>query len=261
MHTLLAYPGGKALLRPFILETLNRFRRVQFREPFFGGGSIGFEMMNRSDRDIWINDVDVGIHCLWQSVKRFPAKLKALLCGFVPSREQFQKLKTFLLSNPVPVEDADVLRIGFAKLMCHRLSFSGLGVMGGSCPREFRWNPAYLCKQVDKLYRSFARTNVRITGADYSELITDESMEALLYMDPPYVLRGAECYMHSFQHEDHVKLSELLRRTPHRWLLSYDDNSTICDLYSGWTNIARIRAGYCLRGCVQKTELLISSGI
>jgi DNA adenine methylase len=260
MHTLLAYPGGKTRLRPFILATLDRFRRVQYREPFFGGGSIGLEMMNRSDRDIWINDKDIGINCLWQAVERFPQHLKALIRGFAPSREQFQKLKTFLLSNPDPFTDEDVLRIGFCKLACHRLSFSGLGVMAGSCPRGFRWNPAYLCEQTDKLHRDFIGANVRITRADYSELITDESVEALLYMDPPYVLRGPGCYLHSFRDEDHVRLSELLRRTPHRWLLSYDDSDMIQKLYRGWSNIARIPAGHSIRNRTKQNELLISSG-
>jgi len=190
MRTLLACPGGKARLSPFILETLNRFKRVQYREPFFGGGSIGLEMMNRSDRDIWVNDRDVGIHCLWQCVKRFPRHLKALIRGFAPSREQFLKLKRFLLSNPVPFTDDDVLRIGFCKLACHRLSFSGLGVMAGSCPRDFRWNPKYLCEQTDRLHRSLVGSNVRITRSDYSELITDESEFSVIVSGPALCLAG-----------------------------------------------------------------------
>jgi DNA adenine methylase len=259
MHTLLPYPGGKARLRPFILQALNRFKPVQYREPFFGGGSIGFEMMNRSDRDIWINDKDTGIHCHWQCVKRFPRHLKALIRGFTPSRDQFQKLKTFLLSNPVPFTDDDVLRIGFCKLACHRLRFNSLGEMSHSCARRLCWNPAYLCQQVDRLHQSLT-SNVKMTQSDYSELITDESAEALLYLDPPYVKKGPKCYRHSFRLEDHVRLSELLRRTPHKWLLSYDDNDTIRDLYSGWSNIARLPSGYSTRGRVENTELLISSG-
>jgi DNA adenine methylase len=260
-NTLFGYVGGKSLLKPRILEALSRFEKSPYREPFFGGGSVGLHMMAYYRSEVWVNDWDVAIHCLWQCVKRFPDQLKALVREFQPSRDNFYKLKAFLLSNPVPVGDDDIIRVGFAKLACHRTSYSGLGVMsrGPRGPDETlvrKWSPDYVCEQTDKLHPHFQR--VRLTQGDYSDLILDESEKSLLYLDPPYYKAGPVCYQHSFRHPDHVRLSGLLRATTHDWLLSYDDHPAIRNLYQDWSDIATIEAPYSITSKKTKTELLIS---
>jgi DNA adenine methylase len=70
------YPGGKSKLRGEITAILNRLidgEDVQYREPFFGGGSIGLNMVSTHGiRKLWMNDKDVGISCLWTSAIRHP---------------------------------------------------------------------------------------------------------------------------------------------------------------------------------------------
>jgi DNA adenine methylase len=158
------------------------------------------------------------------------------------------------------MSDDDIVDIGFAKLACHRTSYSGLGVMSGG-PRGTdetlakMWSPDYICEQTDKLHPHFQR--VRLTQGDYSDLILDETQKSLLYMDPPYYQAGPECYKHSFRYTDHVRLSELLRKTTHDWLLSYDDHPAIRSMYEGWADVATVEAPYTIAR-KKTTELLIS---
>ena len=58
------YPGGKSKLKDRIVCKLNKIssnNTLEYREPFFGGGSIGlsfFEKRPNLDK-IWINDFDL----------------------------------------------------------------------------------------------------------------------------------------------------------------------------------------------------------
>lgn len=258
--TLFGYVGGKSLLKPRVLEALAMFQKNPYREPFFGGGAIGLHMMEYYQNDIWVNDKDNTVHCVWESVRRFPAELKALVRAFTPSRDQFFRLKSYLLSDPVPSSDDDVVRIGFSKLALQKTSFGALGVMAAS-PRDpegtGHWSPANICHVIDDLHPHFQRA--KLTQGDYSDVITDESGPALLYLDPPYFAQGPQCYRHSFRYEDHVRLCELLKRTSHDWVLSYDDHPSIRELYEGWSKIETIPAKYSIRGHRTTNELLISS--
>jgi DNA adenine methylase len=219
-------------------------------------------MMQHFDGDLWVNDKDIGIHAIWQTVARFPRQLKELVCRFTPSTGAFHRIKSFLLNLPTALTVPDTIFLAFAKLAIHKISFSGLGVMASSRPQEWidkQWSAASLCRKIDQFHAALKSKDVRITNGDYSSLIADESVPALLYLDPPYVDKGAECYQHSFRREDHVRLSELLRKTNHKWVMSYDDHDLIRELYQGWSRMDTISTRYSITGQrVTKTELLIS---
>ncbi|MEV1317885.1 DNA adenine methylase [Micromonospora arborensis] len=59
-----------------------------------------------------------------------------------------------------------------------------------------------------------------------------EPDEVVVYLDPPYVTKAQWLYQWSFQSAEHAHLASTLTSTsPYRWLLSYDDTSTVRDLY------------------------------
>ena len=79
--SLVRYPGGKFKLRGQIAQRLAEQAEhdgLEFREPFFGGGSIGLKLLSddMGMRRFWINDKDVGIACLWTSIIRYPGEFK-----------------------------------------------------------------------------------------------------------------------------------------------------------------------------------------
>jgi DNA adenine methylase len=269
------YPGGKAKFQDKIEHKIvERTKRegLQYREPFFGGGGIGLKFLenNPSVKSVWINDRDIGIASLWSSVLAYPTMLKAYVRAFEPTPAKFYEFKEELLGlDTMPFTIVDVIAIGFKKLAIHQLSFSGLGTkaggpLGGKSQEskykiDCRWSPDYLCKKIDRFHHLFSKLTIQYgfcTSLDFELMIQDESKKALLYLDPPYFNKGNELYQYGFKNEDHERLAYLLERTPHDWVLSYDDCPEIRKLYK-WATVEQIEANYTIRSARVKSELII----
>lgn len=279
------YPGGKFKLRDQITERLAEqagCAGLEYREPFFGGGSIGLNLLSEDTgiTKIWINDKDVGIACLWTAVIRFHDDFKERVRSFTPSVEAFYELRDELtMVSAMPVEPASIVDLGFKKLAVHEISYSGLGTksggpLGGVGQKsqykiDCRWSPDYICKKVDKLHDMFAAIEVRgkcCTSRDFADVIEDTRCPALLYLDPPYYVKGNDLYQHGFTIDDHQRLANALRDTEHAWVLSYDDCREVRQLYN-WANVEPLEVNYSITAARDKdtgnrlsrtkTELLI----
>jgi len=262
---LMRYPGGKTRLAKRIVPEIfaqGDLSMVEYREPFVGGGSILHKLLSDTRR-IWINDVDADLAALHTSVMLYPDDLKERILAFEPSPDEFHRMKNELRLGAVDIAYRDTLvERGFYKLAVHRMSYSGLGTMGGALSDTgSRWNPYELCRTIDHVHNLISKNSIRnnsCTSVDFNELILDDSRPAVLYIDPPYVAKGGECYEHSFTERDHIRLADALRRTPHGWVLSYDNHPLVRSLYGGWTDIQQISASYSAAGARVATELLIT---
>jgi DNA adenine methylase len=56
----------------------------------------------------------------------------------------------------------------------------------------------------------------------------------VLFFDPPYFDKP-QLYRCGF--DDHERLAHLLKQTPHDWLLTYQDDPEVWELYEGWASI------------------------
>lgn len=284
------YPGGKSKLRQQIIKQLVKdidLSTIQYREPFFGGGSIGLTLVkeHKSINNIWINDFDVGISCLWTAVIQHPKALKDRIMAFKPHVKYFNEFKLELLSlDRLPDNDKRLVDIGFKKLAIHQISYSGLGTKSGGplggveqkskYKIDCRWSPPYICKKLDALTAKFNTLHVhdnRCTKVDFQTMIEDDAKKALIYLDPPYYDKGNDLYQCGFAKEDHERLSVALKKTKHTWVLSYDDVPEIRKLYS-WATLQELTVNYSItalkvkdadtqeeeRISRQKTELLIT---
>jgi DNA adenine methylase len=165
MASFFRYPGGKSKFRDEILTAIAATSNdaMEYREPFFGGGSVGLMVLEDNDhtkqvsqdpfdllfsfdtptkgknakektfgyRSFWINDKDVGIFSLWNAVINNPEELKELVNSFKPSIQAFDDYKQFFLDNPTPTTISEIVECGFRKLAIHQISYSGLGVKSG----------------------------------------------------------------------------------------------------------------------------------
>lgn len=276
--SLLRYPGGKAKLLPQIHKHLTAKLNCdgfEYREPFFGGGAVGIAYMaaNPANRKVWINDKDVGIACLWTSVIRYPELLKSEVLKFAPSIDFFYEFKEELkANNSMPFETKQIVQYGFKKLAIHQMSYSGLGTMSGgplggrdqqniNNRIDSRWSPSNLRKKIDDLHELFSRFEIRenaCTHYDAIDLIECKSSEAILYLDPPYLIEGPNLYQHSFSLSDHCRLADALRYTEHQWVLSYDDCEKIRKLFD-WAEIEKVHVAYSITKPTKKSELIIAS--
>jgi DNA adenine methylase len=64
------------------------------------------------------------------------------------------------------------------------------------------------------------------------------STRSLLYLDPPYYVKGQEMlYASYYEHNDHVEIAEIVRGLSQRWVVSYDDAPQIRELYNGFRSV------------------------
>jgi DNA adenine methylase len=166
-----------------------------------------------------------------------------------------------------------VVELGFKKLAIHQTSYSGLGSKSGGplggrkqeseYKIDCRWSPEYIGGQIEQHNMFMKKIEIRngmCTNFDFEDLINENDTEAIMYLDPPYYVKGNDLYQFGFTEEDHIRLAKLLRNTKHKWLLSYDDCDEVRQLYD-WANIIRIGdISYTIttKTSIKKSELLIT---
>lgn len=274
------YPGGKSKLHKLIISKLKEIsgdKKLEYREPFFGGGSIGIKFLeNFHTKSAWINDKDLGISRLWKLVAESPEPLKNKVRDFKPNINHFDLYKELLIENDRYMTPVDH---GFMKLAIHQISYSGLGVksggpLGGRSQKSIykvdcRWSPKHICKKIDQTHNIFKKIeNFKCTSVDFEELISTKG-EFLIYLDPPYYVHGNSLYQEGFSKKDHIRLAQALKSCDGLWLLSYDDCPEVRSLYKGWARIESVDVNYSItatkdkstgeRKSRKKPELLITN--
>ena len=56
--------------------------------------------------------------------------------------------------------------------------------------------------------------------------------KSLLYLDPPYVQKGPGLYENSFSDSDHRELSNCIRSYDGNWMVTYDTDDLVDELYT-----------------------------
>ena len=72
--TPLRYPGGKTQLSPLVSDLLrsNDLLRGVYAEPFAGGAGVAWRLLLSGHvSEVWLNDIDQGIHSFWKSVLEY----------------------------------------------------------------------------------------------------------------------------------------------------------------------------------------------
>ena len=279
LNNMFRYPGGKSNMKKRILYLFECFFEIngkdfEFREPFFGGGSVGLEILDKIGLDFfWFNDIDKPLICLWKAVQNNPDKLIKRINQYKPSVKSFFKIKEFLIKNTTKPDNMEDVDFGFLKLVIHQISYSGLGVRAGGpiggLKQESkydvgcRWNPKTLVSKVKKWNKLFSDIKREEEGSLFTDVhfenLINNKGNGILYLDPPYFIKGEELYQHHFGLTDHEKLKDCLLNTDFPWVLSYDDCEEIREMYNGYADINDIRMVYTINTARMKNELIITS--
>jgi DNA adenine methylase len=268
------YPGGKKKLLAQVLDRLHVQSDgcTEYREPFFGGGSIGIHYIKEFNPTVChINDKDVNLAALWTSVIAYPELLSARVLNYTPVVEDFWLFRTELEeARPVSDVPEEIVDRGFKKLAIHQISYSGLGTKSGSplggraqasaYKIDCRWSPAKIASKIKKNNELFKLLEVKYaacTSLDFSSLLDDTSTRSLVYLDPPYYVKGNSLYQEGFTQDDHLRLAQKLQNTEHAWVLSYDDCPEIRELYN-WATVEELKVKYSITSMRDKVELLIT---
>lgn len=245
----LRYPGGKQKALEQIARMLPK-SAAEFREPMIGGGSAFFHAKSVGfARDYWINDKFKELVSFWRVVQD-PCMCKQLADDLEKLRSHFtsaEEIKEYFLRVREETP-ADEYREAFLFFFFNRVTFSGTTRAGGfSSAASLKRFTASSIERLRPLPDALA--NVRITNEDFEEVIRAPGKDVFIFLDPPYFtatkLYGKNGSLHAFDHE---RLAQVLRKSKHRFLITYDDCDEIRKLYD-WANITEWRLQYGMNNC------------
>lgn len=90
-----------------------------------------------------------------------------------------------------------------------------------------------------------------------SDVVPAIGRRSLIYIDPPYYVKGAYLYQNHFKHEDHVQLADVISELEgHRWIVSYDNAEQIRKIYSRFDQ-EQFSISYSARNYGKGTEVMV----
>lgn len=237
LRTPLRYPGGKRKLANFIdlLITSNNLKGCDYAEPFTGGAGLAIELLRRGVvRHVYLNDIDPNVYMFWDSVLNRTEDLCKLIQDTPVTMSEWYRQKELLSSN-------DPLIHGFATFFLNRTNRSGIiwgGVIGGKSQTgkwkiDCRFNKSDLIGKIMSIgsAREFISFNNE-DAEDFIEKIHEKfNKNSLIYLDPPYYVKGVGLYENHYKHEDHKKLALRVLDLSTPWVVSYDNHPNIRDMY------------------------------
>lgn len=243
LYTPLRYPGGKARFAPFVarLMEINGLTNGHYLEPYAGGAGVALELLFHGHaKHIHINDLDPAIYDFWQAITTVPDEVLKLLHDTPVSVEQWFYWRS-VLRGEVKV---DLSNRGFATLFMNRTNRSGVlkaGIIGGiqqngAYKIDARMNKPDLASRIEMI--ALHASAISIYKEDALSLLSrcKEFLpkNSLIYLDPPYYVKGQGLYRNFYEHEDHVRIADLLQKKSFSksWIVSYDNVTEIQTMYS-----------------------------
>lgn len=236
----LRYPGGKSQLAPLIVELLRRndLFYCEYAEPFCGGSGLAIHLLlNGYVTRLFLNDIDPAIYAFWWSVLNRPDELCERIQNTPVSMTEWHRQRRVHLGGRTTLLDR-----GFATLFLNRTNRSGIingGVIGGldqtgNYKIDCRFNRADLVRKVQRI--AGVRDQISLTRLDaldfVKRVLPQMDKRGLVNLDPPYFGKGPELYTNFYGEEDHRALARAVAKIKQRWIVTYDDEPVIRDLYS-----------------------------
>lgn len=239
----LRYPGGKTAYAPMLRRIIqdNKLSGCDYVEPFAGGAGAALTLLlSNNVNTIWLNDFDLAIYSFWQAILDHTDEFRKKIWDTPITVSEWKRQRIVYLN-----EKNDLFSLGFATFYLNRCNRAGIlsaNPIGGITP--------YLSKSKYRIWARFDkqalidkieaiaeyRNRIRLSNMDaivfFSKFRPDNN-NVLVYFDPPYFQKGSLLYLNSFKDEDHCSLSRLIRQCKYKWLLSYDDQPRIRELYAG----------------------------
>ncbi len=264
-HTPLRYPGGKAKFAPKIKSIIeNNDLHGHYVEPYAGGAGVALDLLfNGVCTDIHINDLDLAIYHFWKSITEETEDFIRLVSKTDVTIEEWHKQKEILKQDDIsPIER------GFAAFFLNRTNRSGIlkgGVIGGlqqlgNYKLDCRFNKETLIKRIQKIGSMNNKIHVYNQDTEKWLLEIDNLIpsNSLIYLDPPYYEKGQGLYRNFYNHQDHKSIKEKLVKVKTPWVVSYDNNQNIRDIYQQYRQEEYI-LNYSASKKMKATEVIIYS--
>lgn len=242
-YTPLRYPGGKRKLFPLLslLLECNGLLDGNYVEPYAGGAGLALLLMQREYmRNIHLNDYDRSVYAFWHAVLNDTEKF----CKRIESVPVTMEERTKQLEVQDHKQDADLFDLGFSTFFLNRVNRSGIikgGVIGGKDQNgkwkmDARFNKEEILRRIRLIYLNKDRiTLYNMDAIDFlNDIAANCTKKTMLYLDPPYYVKGKELYSNFYSDNDHKSVAthiQSMKAT--NWIVSYDNVDEVHQLYSG----------------------------
>jgi DNA adenine methylase len=139
--------------------------------------------------------------------------------------------------------------LGFATFYLNRTNRSGIlngGIIGGRDQTgqwkiDARYNARELVRRIESIAN--LRDRIKLTRQDALKFlqvgVTRWPEQTLIYLDPPYYVKGRDLYHDFYAPEDHAVIAAFINTSVIRqqWIVSYDNVNPILDLYKGCRHV------------------------
>jgi DNA adenine methylase len=242
LFTPLRYPGGKARFAPLIANVIksNKLTGGHYLEPYAGGAGVALVLlMDEVVSQIHINDADPAIAVFWRTAVQQTSELVKLVASEPVTMEAWHHWRGVMLGK---TEGTEVER-GFATLFMNRTNRSGIlkgGVIGGKAQSgtyklDARFMRDELCMRLERIGLHAGKISVYEEDAHKLLMRCHQFLPStsLIYLDPPYYVKGAGLYRNFYKHDDHAQIARLLGSSRFRrpWIVSYDNAEEIRTMY------------------------------
>jgi len=246
------YPGGKSNALKFLDGHFPK-EFQEFREPFFGGGSVGLYLMQtHKDADYWINDLFYPVYCFWKVLYEQPDLMVSTILDIkanytvaydvvvkgVPSKSAVngRGLHEFARKQiNVFIDHKDEFNTACYWYILNKTSYSGMSMIGSYAP--LAWDQNFSINCIKNLPKTSALMHsvrsLKITNLDYAELLTPSDKDTFIFLDPPYKiphnLYGDKGDMHvGF---DHLKFTQTLKKCTEKWMITYNEDPDLMEWF------------------------------
>ncbi|TXH71936.1 MAG: DNA adenine methylase [Thiothrix sp.] len=240
-NTPLRYPGGKGKLTNYIKAILakNNLLGGVYVEPYTGGAGIALNLlMEDCVSDIYINDLNLGVYSFWHSTLQNSEEMCRLIEETPVTMQEWHNQRS-IFENP---EKHTLLETAFSTFFLNRTNRSGIiwgGVIGGKDQAglwklDARFNKSNLIERIRKITNYTDRINLsNLDASSFIDKITQTLPEkSLIYLDPPYYIKGKGLYQNHYSHNDHMLIAKKVQAEVNLpWIVSYDYTPEILKMY------------------------------
>lgn len=246
----LRYPGGKGRMAASLADLFEaQFGTMDIEvwaEPFAGGAGAGLHLLDRGViAEFWMTEKNPALAAFWRTVASNSAELAARVLACEPDMDAWHAARAVVgaAENGAVSEDLDLALAALIVNRCSRsgmVQTSGVGPIGGKNQTgadhlRSRWNSEGLADRITAIGRLGGRIRVAEGDAIASIAELDGSVgieeELFVFVDPPYLGQGNRLYAVGMSADDHKALAVALTECAARWLLTYDCDDHILELY------------------------------
>lgn len=236
----LRYPGGKSCIFPFVSNMFyeNDLIGSGYAEPYAGGSGLALRLLfEEYVSKIYINDFDRAIYCFWMAVINRPVEFCKWIESVDITIENWDIYKE-VQNNSATADDFELAKSTF---FLNRTNISGVikgGIIGGykqlgKYKIDARFNKKDLIERIHRIASFKHRIIVsNLDGLAFINMMNKKKEDVFIYLDPPYYLKGADLYMNFYSKKDHEKLSKYVHKMEKKWMVSYDNQEFILNLYA-----------------------------